>query len=276
MAAEILVLEEDPPTRELLVETLEDDGYRVRGAARASEALLLALARRLDLVVAEVRREELEGVGALKARVPGLKVLVLTAYPGDEAPLRALSTPVDHYLFRPFELHQLLGAVRRVLGERRQAVPPPRFWETTRGLLRRAGEALARARDHALEADRDRVFRQFLEAVRSGALLPGPALRVWDRLEVLDRARQVPGMRREVREAYRYLADLVVALGRAGRHESPGDRRSDQVPRAAFQALYGRLRRGEVPLEQLKGAPSLRALADPGLRSPRREEGGGA
>ena len=280
MPKSILVLEEDASMRELLAEALEEEGHQVRQAGSGAAALSMGR-KRLDLVVADLPRAGGDGcLAALKGMHPGLKTLVITSHAREGAPFRSPSSEADHYLYKPFELATLQRAVRRAL----KAEPAGyaevvarvlegyrRLASATELRLESARQALQRARLLALEPERDRLYRQFLQGVRSGGLHSGAALRIWDQLEVLEEARDRAtggGVDwQQLREGFRYLADLAVALGRAGTAEPAGRREPGQVPREAFAGLYRRLQRGELSVEQLKRAPLLRTAGSAPGRS---------
>ena len=108
----IVVLENDPRVRDLIVEILETYDYRAVRAAGADEALGACgrEADRVALVVAAVRA--LGGPGAefaewLRAVAPGAKLLYLTDEPGG---MEGAAT-----LTKPFTVEALVDAVRRAL-----------------------------------------------------------------------------------------------------------------------------------------------------------------
>lgn len=285
----ILVLEDDANMREILVETLEDEGHQVAGASSAPEALELSRGQRYDLVVADVRMAGMDGIdclGALKQRNPELRSVVITGYANDDAPFRAISIEVDDYIFKPFELKAFQRVVRRVLaaGQERAGYTDllSGFLAGYRKLVRRAGEVLTNSQLQAMERDRDRTYQQFFVAVRSGVLLPGSALKVWDQLEGLEAAREQfkdtgAVEAQKIRDGYRFLADLVDAMGRSGTNEPAGPRAEGQIAKDDFSELYGRVQRGELSVEQLKLAPLLRTMTaqelqgDPRMWTLRRE-----
>lgn len=265
----ILVLEDDPNMREILVETLEDEGHEVSGAGSASEAIEISRARPFDLVVADVRMAGMDGIdclGALKQRFPDLRSVVITGYANDDAPFRAISIEVDDYIFKPFELKAFQRVVRRVLGAGQEKASYADlltgFMAGYRKLVRRAGEALASSQLKSMESDRDRLFNHFFVAVRAGVLLPGNALKVWDQLEALESAREAIQETdpQKLRDGYRFISDLVEAMGRSGINEPAGPRAEGQIPKETFAELYARVKGGEISLEQLKMAPLLRTM----------------
>lgn len=136
----ILVLDDDPLILKGLGRTLERAGYRVFTAARAAEAIEVARAELLDLLVCDVRMPEIDGleaIGILRQMQGGLRTIVITGYASDDAPVRAIKNGVDDYLFKPFEMDDLLKSVRHSLELRRLEVrSQAETEELKRGYLR--------------------------------------------------------------------------------------------------------------------------------------------
>ncbi len=83
----VLVVEDVPEVRMLIVEVLRDLGYCAIEAADGSEALpIIASATQIDLLVTDIGLPGLNGrqiAEQARARRPGLKVLFVTGYAGD-------------------------------------------------------------------------------------------------------------------------------------------------------------------------------------------------
>lgn len=112
----ILVAEDDPEMRRVLVDTLRDEGYVVDAVANGA-ALIIELTRRgplqrprVDLVISDVRMPGCSGLAAVETvrRLYGeVPVLFLTAFPDDAMHARAreldaviLDKPVTMRAFR--------------------------------------------------------------------------------------------------------------------------------------------------------------------------------
>jgi two-component system cell cycle sensor histidine kinase/response regulator CckA len=109
----VVVLEDDPRVRDLIVEILETYEYRALRAAAADEALGLCGRdpKRVALVVAAVRAlgaPVAEFAEWLRAVAPGAKILYLADEPGGGEGAATL--------IKPFTVEALVEAVRRVLG----------------------------------------------------------------------------------------------------------------------------------------------------------------
>jgi len=250
MSASILVLEDDPSTLEMLLETLEDEGFRCVGGKSADEAVEIAKKHTFDVVVSDVRMPgTTDGIGALewlKARQPQLRCIVITGYAELDAPVRALKVKVDDYLYKPFGQAELVETVQRLLAAQQERSVYRKLLALPGKLLNYLAGARQESAQKALETARDGAHQAFFVGVRSKLLTFGAALDVWDRLEALEAAPDVEG--------YRELPDFIGALSRAQNVGSFKNREPDQVDRASFQSLLERVREGRVTPEQLRVA----------------------
>lgn len=113
----ILVLEDDENLRELLCETLSDEGYQVCGAANGLSALEAVRQSTFELLLLDVRMEGMTGLetfASMRQRGLELACLVITGYATEEDSIRAIRLGVGDYLRKPFEMHELLMRVERL------------------------------------------------------------------------------------------------------------------------------------------------------------------
>jgi len=103
MPRRVLAIEADPPSRELLREVLEREGFAVDLAASGLDGIARALAAPPDLVLADVHQPDLEGaeLAARLKREPGLSRVPFVAL-GDSAEERelALAAGADGFVER--------------------------------------------------------------------------------------------------------------------------------------------------------------------------------
>lgn len=110
--ARILVVEDHPDVRALVVEHLTGEGHEVLAAGNGSRALDL-LATGVDLVVLDLMLPVLDGTTVLRAmRNTGpTPVLVLSARDSVETKIELLREGADDYLTKPFDLGELSARV---------------------------------------------------------------------------------------------------------------------------------------------------------------------
>ncbi|HVG95650.1 MAG TPA: response regulator transcription factor [Chloroflexota bacterium] len=122
-ALEILVVEDDRKTADLVRLYLEREGYRVRLAADGQTALDLARRSPPALVVLDLMLPRVDGLDVcfrLRA-ASGVPIIVLTARSAEEDRLLGLDLGADDYVTKPFSPRELVARIRAVL--RRAAGP---------------------------------------------------------------------------------------------------------------------------------------------------------
>jgi two-component system, NtrC family, response regulator GlrR len=114
----ILVVDADPALRRLTIARLGTAKYAVDNAASAESALSACVRSRPNLVVAELRLPDMDGVAflkELKSRWPQLIVIVLTAHGSISEAVHATQAGAFGYLVKPVERDELLGQVERAI-----------------------------------------------------------------------------------------------------------------------------------------------------------------
>ena len=119
--ARILVVDDDPAIRQLLIDVLEMDGYEVSVAVDGLAAVRAVESSSPDFVVLDVMMPGLDGFGVLSAirAQPGepVPVLMLTAAAEAGADARAWASGVDYYLAKPFTPDAVLDLIDGVLND---------------------------------------------------------------------------------------------------------------------------------------------------------------
>jgi DNA-binding response OmpR family regulator len=112
---DILIVEDDPPTGEFLVEALQEEGYPCCVAYDGESALLAIETARPALVLLDLHLPDLSGVDILaqlhrhdQGHVP---IVLITADGAAAAELPTTTFP--EYLLKPFDLDTLLLCVGR-------------------------------------------------------------------------------------------------------------------------------------------------------------------
>jgi two-component system, OmpR family, response regulator ResD len=113
----VLIVDDEPIVREVVVRYLRRDGYRTLEAAEGEEACKLAESERPDLIVLDLMLPGLDGLSVCRrlrsfSQVP---VIMLTAR-GEEADrIVGLEVGADDYVTKPFSPRELAARVRTVL-----------------------------------------------------------------------------------------------------------------------------------------------------------------
>ncbi len=116
--ARILVVDDDPDTRQLLYLTLRRAGYDAEAADSVDAALAFLDQQPFDLIVLDLmmpRRSGFDLLRALKLRRDPLPVVVLSAKSNLADRAEALSLGAVAYLVKPATPAQLLAAISRAL-----------------------------------------------------------------------------------------------------------------------------------------------------------------
>ncbi|MFH1035212.1 MAG: sigma-54 dependent transcriptional regulator [Pseudomonadota bacterium] len=117
-AQTILVVDDERAHRLMLRAHLEDAGFRVLEAGDGEQALTLAAGESLSLVLMDVVMPRQDGMAALprlKAILPEVPVLMMTAYGSIESAVAALKAGAEDYLPKPLDMEEVLIKVQRHL-----------------------------------------------------------------------------------------------------------------------------------------------------------------
>src|ERR687898_1212081 len=116
--ARLLVVDDDPGLLRLLTIRLRAENYEV-DAVESAAAALAALGRvRPDLVITDLRMDQMDGIGLLKeiqSLAPGLRVIILTAHGTIPDAVQATQSGAFAFLTKPVDKQELLDQVQKAL-----------------------------------------------------------------------------------------------------------------------------------------------------------------
>src|SRR5258706_14684533 len=116
--AKILVVDDDPGLLRLLTIRLRAENYDVEAVESAMAALNAAGRFRPDLVISDLRMDEMDGMTLLKelqSRWPGLRVIMLTAHGTIPDAVQATQMGAFGFLTKPVEKTELMTQVEKAL-----------------------------------------------------------------------------------------------------------------------------------------------------------------
>ncbi len=122
-ASRVLVVDDEESVRITTAAILEQEGYEVATAESGREALTMAARSHYDLVLTDLRMDDMDGLALLhelQARHPNVVTVVLTGYASIESSIDALRQGVYDYLVKPCMVEDLKRTVRRALEHREQ------------------------------------------------------------------------------------------------------------------------------------------------------------
>jgi DNA-binding response OmpR family regulator len=116
----ILVVDDEPNIREVVVQYLQREGYQTLVAADGEEAVMMAVDA--DLVVLDLMLPKLDGLEACRRirTQRDVPVIMLTAKSEETDKLVGLGVGADDYLTKPFSPRELVARVQAVLRRSQQ------------------------------------------------------------------------------------------------------------------------------------------------------------
>ena len=119
----ILVVDDEPPIRRLLRVGLTTEGYVVREAADAADAVASLAEEKPDVIILDLGLPDVQGHDLLTGwRASGLElpVIILSSRTDETGIVRALEAGADDYVTKPFGVAELAARVRVALRHRLQ------------------------------------------------------------------------------------------------------------------------------------------------------------
>ncbi len=110
----ILVIEDDPSVRNLIVTTLKANEYSFIAAGSGEEGASQAATHNPDIILLDLGLPDIDGVEVIK-QVRGwaiTPIIVISARSDDSDKIAALDAGADDYLTKPFSVEELLARLR--------------------------------------------------------------------------------------------------------------------------------------------------------------------
>ena len=136
---EILIVDDEPIIREILVRKLTESGYRPTPSENAFEALNKMRERPFSLVLSDIMMPGMDGIELLKqlkSIYPDTAVVMITAVSNVSIAIEALREGAYDYLIKPFNLEEVVLSVRNALEKRRLILENRRYQEHLEGIVK--------------------------------------------------------------------------------------------------------------------------------------------
>jgi DNA-binding response OmpR family regulator len=111
----ILAIEDESAILRMLERGLTAAGHQVQTASTGEDGVVLADDGAIDVVLLDISLPDVSGhevLSRIRARRPGLPVLMLTARDDLDNKVRALDAGADDYLTKPFAFEELVARIR--------------------------------------------------------------------------------------------------------------------------------------------------------------------
>ncbi|MDH4163672.1 MAG: response regulator [Nitrospirota bacterium] len=140
----VLVVDDDRRMVKTIRDVLRLNGYATLEAFTGTEAVEMARTNRLDCILMDVRMPATDGISALqmiRAEVPYLPVLMMSAYTTEEQVAEIRKQGADAVLSKPFDLEMVLSYLALLKREKSILIvdDDPAFCKTLQGVLEARG-----------------------------------------------------------------------------------------------------------------------------------------
>ena len=118
----ILVIEDKDTMRQMVSQTLAEEGYTVETAVDGREGIEKAKSKPFDLVITDMRMPQMDGlevVSTIKEMNHDTAVIVMTAYGTIETAVSAMKNGASDFLTKPFDTEHMLVLVDKALKSQR-------------------------------------------------------------------------------------------------------------------------------------------------------------
>ena len=114
---QILVVEDDPPIRNLIATTLKTHEYKYLLAKNGEEAILQASSYAPDVVFLDLGLPDIDGIEIIKRirEWSNMPIIVISARSEDEDKIEALDAGADDYLTKPFDMDELIARIASLI-----------------------------------------------------------------------------------------------------------------------------------------------------------------
>jgi two-component system cell cycle response regulator DivK len=222
----ILIVDDDPMNMQLVRVLLADEGYDLRSAVNADEALTVLAAFEPGLILMDIQlpgKSGLELTRDLRANpdMAAFSIVALTAYGGKDDEQNCLNAGCDGYILKPIDTSTFPATVRSYIEKQSRSVP--KVQGDVRDLLRSMRNTfiteslaeLAQLLSPEFQSDRGRLLRVLHRWAGIAGTLGMPAVtdesRITERLIESAEQVDVPA----VAEALRKLKGLITAAASA-------------------------------------------------------------
>ncbi len=117
----ILFVDDDREMRQLIVDFFHSEGYKVTEAANGKDALEQLSDEEFDVVITDLRMQEMDGLSLLRQiRIgsPNLPVILITAFGSIETAVEAIKEGATNFIPKPLKMQTLKAIVDKAVEQK--------------------------------------------------------------------------------------------------------------------------------------------------------------
>lgn len=121
MAFKILVAEDEEITLNNIVDTLQEEGYKVVSSRNGTEALQMIEKDHFDVLITDIKMPGMSGIELLdkvRAHHPEIEVIIITGFGSISSAVEAMKKGAVDYITKPFDLDELLLKAGKIFKQR--------------------------------------------------------------------------------------------------------------------------------------------------------------
>ena len=120
MAAEILIIDDNPDIRSILQDLISDEGYKTRVAANYNQALAEIDKKLPDVAIIDVKLDKgdndgIELLSHIKSKNKDIPVIIISGHANIEMAVKSLKSGAFEFIQKPFDQERLMNFVKRAV-----------------------------------------------------------------------------------------------------------------------------------------------------------------
>lgn len=117
----LLIVDDDPVTADMILQTLQKEGYGIRVVNSGAAAIESGRREKFGLILTDLRMPDMDGLEVLNwfhREQPDAIVVLMTAFGSSSSAIDAIQQGAYDYISKPFKIEELRNVIRKALSAR--------------------------------------------------------------------------------------------------------------------------------------------------------------